>query len=313
MDVSLLSLLTFILTTIGYFVIGKQRIIIDDNVNLNTSTSPSAPPDAMYGGDSEPVSGFHISSNNWASGIAQYYSSTFPRLGLYLLTVTLVQLMLNIGYLIGKCGGNIGNNIGTALLYTFIPWIFIFGIMIAVLVVYPGFKSAFSDVIGYFVISSSAHDLLTDILIDVDTNKAIESATSMPGKTQEEMKLAADTIVKICGNKGVLINEMNPENFMNIWNIMKPLTKFSINPELDETIKRQELLDLVTLKDNIGEAFWYIYSAILVSSIVYYNLSSTGCVKDVVTMKKEHEKYVSEQENIDKKKAVANQVNYTMS
>ena len=304
MDVSFLSLLTFILTTIGYFVIGKQKLIINDGLDNNAN-----------------LEGFPISSTDWLSGITAYYYSTFPKLGLYLLAVTLVQFMLNLGYLIGKCGGNVGNNLGPAILFTFIPWTLIFGVMIAALVVFPGFKSAFSDVIGYFVISSSAHDLLSQILIDVDVDKAMASS-SLGDKTQEEMKLAADTIMKVCGNKGILINEMNPENFINIWNIMKPLTKFGNNNQftdkltgqvIDINTKRQELLDLVTLKDNIGEAFWYIYTAILVSSIVYYNLGSRGCVKDVATIQSDHAEYVKEQEAIEKKKEVENQVTYTMS
>ena len=39
--------------------------------------------------------------------------------------------------------------------------------MLAVLIIFPGFKSAFSDVIGYYWVSYSANKLVTEILIDI--------------------------------------------------------------------------------------------------------------------------------------------------
>ena len=50
------------------------------------------------------------------------------------------------------------------------------------------------------------------------------------------------------------------------------------------TIK-QQLLTLVVTRDNVGEAFWYIYTAILLISVVQLKVASHGCIKDVVEMK----------------------------
>jgi len=103
---------------------------------------------------------------------------------------------------------------------------------------------------------------------------------------------------------------MNPENYIQIWNLLKPL----MTPGMFENLEiKKNLLDLVVLKDNIGEAFWYIYTAILISSIVNYNLATRGCVKDIKQVKADHDIYIKQQEEIEKKNAVNNSTTYTVS
>ena len=130
MDISLQSLMFFIIITIVYFTfpsVGKPELTLD-----NLTTEGVTP---------------------------EYYSKNLYSLGFYLLVVVISQFFLNIGYLIAKCGGAVDKNIGTAALFTFIPWILIFGVLIAMLIIFPGFKSAFSDVIGYYAVANSANDI----------------------------------------------------------------------------------------------------------------------------------------------------------
>jgi UPF0716 family protein affecting phage T7 exclusion len=275
MDVSLLSLVVFSIITFMYFSFIKPPLTLD------------------------------LLQNN-AEGLNSYYSSTYSTLGIYLLLILVTQLGLNISYLATKCGGSMSKNVVIALIYTFIPWLLMFGILIAVLLMFPGFKSVFSDVIGYYVVYSSANNIFSKILIDTSINDAMKTSDET---TKKEMQSAAELIMKMVGNKSVLINELNPDNFMNIWDTLKPLMVG--NYYNDEVIK-QELLDLVVLKDNIGEGLWYLYTGILISSIVYYNLSSSGCVKDVATLKQEQEDYLKKQEEIEAQKAKMNEVKYTM-
>jgi len=277
MDISFWSIIIFIILTIIYFAvpaIGKPHLTLD--------------------------------ILNDPNGLTSYYSSVMPRLALFLLAIVVSQFFLNSSYLMTKCGGSIGKNMGAAALFTFIPWVLIFGVLLAVLMIFPGFKSAFSDVIGYFAISSSANDILSSILIDTDINKAIES-TSDPIR-QQELKSTAEAIMKICGNKSILINQMNPENFLQVWDLLKPLM---VENAYQDIIKKQSLLDLVVLKDNIGEAMWYTYTAILISSIVYYNLATRGCIKDVNQIKQEHDDYIKQQEEAQQQQELNNQTVYT--
>jgi hypothetical protein len=279
MDISLISLLIFTIITILYFVspsIGKPELTLSDLVNDESK--------------------------------ANYYSKTLKSLAFYLGVVVVSQFFLNSSYLMSKCGGSLDKNIGAAALFTFIPWILIFGVMIGVLIMFPGFKSAFSDVIGYYVVSGSANDIFGSILLGSDLNEMIEK-TSDPIK-KRDLTQAAEAIIKICGNKSILINQMNPDNFLEIWEVLKALMVPGAYENND--IKKQ-LLELVVLKDNIGEALWYIYTAILISSIVYYNLATRGCIKSVDQIKSDHDAYIQQQEDADKQAELNNSTTYVAS
>jgi hypothetical protein len=276
MDVSLLSLISFTIITIIYFAfpsIGKPRLTLNDLSNDET--------------------------------MMDFYNRDIYSLAFYIGIVIVSQFFLNTSYLISKCGGSINKNIGAAALFTFIPWVLIFAVMVAVLIIFPGFKTAFSDVIGYFVVSSSANQILSSILRGSDLNEMIEKTNDPTQKS--ELTKAADAILKICGNKSILINQMNPDNFLNIWNILKPLMNEGVYENLEI---KTNLLDLVVLKDNIGQALWYIYTAILISSIVNYSLATRGCVKDITQIKAEHDDYIKQQEDANKQNELNNTTTY---
>ena len=283
MDISLQSLLFFIIITIIYFAfpaIGKPSLTVAD------LESPELQ--------------------------ADYHSKSIKSLVFYLGMVVASQFFLNIGYLIAKCGGSINKNIGSAAIFTFIPWILIFGVMLAVLLIFPGFKGAFSDVIGYYVVAGRANNILSSVLKTTDFDEVIKNTSSPDEK--EKLSKTADALTKILGNKGILINQMNPENFLDIWKMLIPLMKPDAElPADDKTKFQQDLLNIVVLKDNIGEGLWYIYTAILISSIVYYNLATKGCVKDVDQIKADHDAYIEQQEAALKQEEINNSTVYTIS
>jgi hypothetical protein len=196
---------------------------------------------------------------------------------------------LNTTYLTNKCGGEVRNNIGVAALYTFFPWLIIFGVIIAILIVFPGFKSAFSDVLGYYAVANSAKSLFANILIDANLDQKVSQIDDP--ERRADMMSAAEAITKMLGNKAILINQITPDNFLKTWGLLKPLMKPNITGDI-ETENQAQLLELIVLKDNIGEAFWYVYTAILISSIVYYNLANRGCVPSVSQIKANYDKYI---------------------
>jgi len=274
MDYSFISLILFAISTLLYFLFLKPKLSVAE---LQT-----------------------------ANGFTDYYSASNKTLMIYVAIVVGSQLFLNFFYLLSKCGGSPGQNIGAAVGYTFVPYLFIFGVLVAVLVIFPGFKSAFSNVIGYFFIASSANTLLNGLLVNSELS---DVSQGMDQGTKDQLEHSAELIMKICGNASLLINQINPENFMNIWNdMLSPLIKKSITGNVLKE-KQSELLHLVVLKDNIGEACWYMYAGILVSSIVAYNLATRGCVKTVDQIKQEHDSYISHQEKtIDEAKVTAQTV-----
>ena len=309
-----INLIVFILTTILYFVSIKPEVKYD---TLETPQSPKG-------------------------------------LAIYALIILLTQFGLNVSAIIEKCGGSASQNIGVAALFTFLPWTLIFGIVLAVLIVFPGFKSAFSDVIGYFYISDKAHILFSEMLaIKGDVANKIET---LPTSEKQAASSTADALIKLCGNVGILINQIVPSNFNDYWQLLQPLMKpaemlasqplyqnfivterekeqekakeegtktiQSVTPQAGGQSKpasasdyyRDELLKLVVSRDNVGEFMWYLYTGVLVISIVQYYILSRGCLSDASTMEKNYQKFLQNEDDIKAQQDAAGQnTTYTIT
>ena len=273
MDTSYISVFIFLITTILFYLVLKPKMKVE---TLN---------DAVLMG--------------------KYSSSKYMGLGIYLLLVVMTQFAINAYYIINTCGGSSTSNIGYAFIATFIPWIFIFGILIAVLLIFPGIKSAFSNVVGYFIVASSANGVLTELLVNTDVNRSIKDDSSLSPEQKQSYQTAADAIIKLCGNMSILINQIVPENFNKIWtSILTPLMKDQYQPIMSNGVPtenpsalslKQKLLDVVILRDNIGEGMWFLYTAILLTSVVQYKITSRGCVQNLEDIQLNQQNYLKQQ------------------
>ena len=243
----------------------------------------------------------------------EYKSSSYMYLAIYLLLVMVIQFMVNASIISSTCGGNITENMGAAGVLTFLPWTLIFGVLIVILTVYPGFKSAFSDVIGYFWVSSSANKVITELLVDPKIQKKMDQDTTSTPEQKEAMMTAADTIIKICGNTSVLINQIVPSNFQSYWNILTPLLKPKYQTESPETEKiRNELFEIVVTRDNVGESMWYMYTGLLLTSLVQLKITTRGCVSNPKTMEANYQKFKDAEQKAKDQKALATSTTYTI-
>jgi hypothetical protein len=243
----------------------------------------------------------YVSEGMKFDSYASYMSNNNGKLGVYFLMVVASQFGINLYSVIQKCGGTVGKNLIMAFMMTVVPWTLIFGAVVTLLVVYPGLKSSFADVAGYFAISGAANDILSSILVDTKIDATIQKDT----ESSTDEQTTAEAIMKLCGNKGILINTMNPENYNDIWSILKPLLKPAFKGENNANKlfeKKEELFALVIKKDNIGEGFWFIYTGVLLMSIVSYNLTSRACDKDLEKMKQEQSDYAKKSGDIKAKK-----------
>lgn len=296
---SYLNIVTFLLTTVFYYMVLKPNLTYDKL------------------------------KNNYN----EYVSNNYLYLAIYLLLVMVIQFIVNSNIITTTCGGSITENMGAAGVFTFIPWTLIFGVIIVVLIMYPGFKSAFSDVIGYFYVSSTANKLLTDLLVNRDLEKVLTEApqtnntnnvseiemteikTGGSDDDKEKMQEAADLIIKICGNTSILINQIVPNNFENFWSLLTPLKKDKYKNDNDEATKelRDELFELVVTRDNIGEGMWYIYTGLLITSIVQLKITTRGCSTNPKTMEQNYQKFLDKQEEVTKQKEQATSTTYTIT
>lgn len=277
---SYLNIVTFLLTTLFYYMAIKPTLTYD----ILTDTE-------QY---------------------KSYTSNNHLYLAVYFLLVIIIQFMINASIITTNCGGSITENMGAAGLLTFIPWTFIFGVIIAILIIYPGFKSAFSDVIGYYYVSSSATKVLTDLLIDKDVQKQMDKDTQLTTEKKEALESAADAIIKICGNTSILINQIVPSNFVEYWNILTPLMKDKYRTG-DNTDIRNNLFELVVTRDNIGEALWFIYTGLLLTSIVQLNITTKGCSGSPKTMEQNYQKFVDNETAAKQKQEQATSTTYTLT
>jgi len=271
-DNTYMNIIIFILITILFFAYGKPKPTID------TLSNPASP---------------------------------YKSYGIYFMAVLVFQLAINMSTLESKCGGGWPANLGYAVLITFGPWLAMFGILIAVMINFPGMKSAFSDVIGYYAVSNSANKLLAELLVDTDINDKIKQASDGTDETkQQAMQDAAEAVMKMVGNISILINQIVPSNFMSYWKTLIPLMKNPQAADLPE--KQQALLDIVVLRDNIGEACWYIYTAILLISIIGYKIVNKACDVDPKVANARYDEYLDKQQAMGDAKAIANSIPYTL-
>lgn len=284
-DNTYMNIITFIILTIVYFAFAKPKLTISMLTN----------------------------SDEYAA----YAKRSYFMLALYLMIVLLVQFSLNTSSVVSKCGGSLSSNLGYAALVTFGPWLAIFGILIVVLISFPGMKSAFSDVIGYYAVSNSANKLLADLLVDTDVNDKIKAAGDNTDDTKKQaMQDAAEAVMKMVGNVSIMINQIVPSNFLQYWQMLLPLMKdkYQSSPDSVETgAKEQALLDLVVMRDNIGEACWYIYTSILLISIIQYRIATKKCENDPKLMNAKYDDYLEQQKKAEATKKLANSTAYTLN
>lgn len=306
MDNSYLNIFTFLLTTLFYYMILKPPL------------------------DYKTVSNGELYKN--------YTTSNYVSLAVYLLLVMVVQFIVNSSIIAQKCGGSISENMGAAGIFTFIPWTLIFGVTIIILVIYPGFKSAFSDVIGYYWISNQANDLLVELLMQQNvedslakgttpaaaaTPAAAHEANTVGGKNtsqkggddKQAIREVADLILKLCGNTSILINQMTPRNFEPYWSLLTPLKKPKYQNDSaaeTQTLKKQ-LFDLTVTRDNIGETLWYVYTGLLLTSIVQLKITTRGCASNPKTMEENYAKFQQQEAAIKAQNATTTGTTYTIT
>jgi len=279
---SYLNIITFLLTTLFYY------LAIKPSFTYETSADPQK--------------------------YKQYTTNSYMYLAVYLLLVIVIQFMVNASIISSTCGGNITENMGAAGILTFLPWILIFGVMILILTIFPGFKSAFSDVVGYFWVASSANKLITELLINPDIQNKIDANAASTPEQKEAMQGAADAIIKICGNTSILINQIVPSNFNSYWEILKPLMKEKYQIDNAESLdKKKDLFELVVTRDNVGEAMWYMYTGLLLTSIVQLKITSRGCVSNPKTMEQNYQKFLDAEATAKQQNALATSTTYTIT
>ena len=212
----------------------------------------------------------------------------------YLVLVIVLQVSDTSKYMLELCGKI---NMNKAILYTIIPNVLIFGLLVSLLIGFPGWKAPFSNTLGYIIAKGSGIKEHFDTLLNSDIDN--------------------DLMKKIIQDKSLIINEMTPGNFdafiakMYENNLLKVSYDKLIELEGATNLKdprMQDYLDAfsglyrgVVIKDLIAEGLWYLLTGILVIIMIKNSVAEMECEKSKSDMENEYKNNrgtVSEMENI---------------
>ena len=206
----------------------------------------------------------------------------------------LIHMIVNLLGFQNKCGGSIGENIGKVFVSTFVPWLLFFGGLMLVLIIFPGFKGAFSNVIGYYAVYRASNTILVKLLGNAQVDRTIENTQETDKEDAHLLEKASDAVLKLVGNTSIMINQITPENFENMWKMMIPVMKPEMRGTANAPLKC-ELLEQVLLRDNIGECCWYIYTMLLLIVVVKTMLMKQECVTSLSQVKEHAGEYDTQQ------------------
>ena len=231
----------------------------------------------------------------------EYKFSNYTKTFFYFLLIFVIQICIAWSVVSAtNCSmtNDKGKVINEVFKSTAFPWLFIFGLLIIIVLLKPNVKSVFSNVYGYMWVSSSVNSHLVAILKNEKEVKEL-AASVTSGQPDNVLQNTADAILKICGNTGILINQITPDNFIDYMKMLQPLMKdeygdivanltndpnkidnnFKINglSFIDPSNIFNQLYNDVEPRDNIGEFSWYIYSGLFIMAIVSYNLAMISC------------------------------------
>lgn len=156
----------------------------------------------------------------------------------------------------------------TSLYATAFPWIFIFGVMIGMLAVFPGWILPLANTIGYLIANAMGMGKL---------------ANSVFTKPQPGSDMAPDLVKAlsfIYTDKASLLNNITPSNFEDFWKNSSQLRTKSSNEEAEKKTKKK-FRDFIIMKHVIGTGMWYLLTGMLVISVSYNTIVNSTCSSNV--------------------------------
>ena len=206
------------------------------------------------------------------------YNSTISYLfgGVYFLAVIGAQLSINFQNAQEHCGGE--PQIVSTFMYTALPNFIIFGLIILVTSLFPGWRAPFSNTFGFIV---------TYLLgIKGIFNKLL------PAKSGNKL------IQQVCEDSSTFINEITPENFDAFIGRMR--TNKLLTRDANQYIPK--LYNLVTIKDSIAKLIWYLLTGCLVISTSFNAITGIKCERSSEALIKMQKEFAEKQSKVQIKK-----------
>jgi hypothetical protein len=211
-----------------------------------------------------------------AYSIVKYFIDSKAVTIVYFALIFISQFSLNVALTNQICGFT---QPALAFTTTIFPWSIIFGSLSVLFMMFPGWKSPFSNTFGYLAARvGGIKDAFNAILPSKVSNKALQA---------------------IYEDNSLIINEITPTNFEDF------LSKMQTSGMLLEKVSdeaKERLFKLVRLKDIVSEFVWYLLAGILISSITFSYISNSKCKRSAEYMKQQHDEWKKNANKGEKKK-----------
>ena len=167
---------------------------------------------------------------------------------IYITSVLLFSYFSNLAITKDSCGTNQET---LAMVVTLFPWILFLGMIIILLQAFPGWKSPFSNTIGYAIAKGLG---VSSVLY-----KLVQKKTNRP----------KDLVDKVYNRPALLANMFTPNNIDQ-----QAPSMFNIGKS-DPIYKKFKQIILV--KDAVAEFCWYLITGLLIISYQSSYLANYGC------------------------------------
>lgn len=197
--------------------------------------------------------------------------------------VVIGEYFIAVGDTKSLCGSH---QWGTALMASVLPWFFVFGMMSALLKIFPGWLTPFSNTFGYVVVRMFGLSGLVRTIFKPSIDD------------DSDLKSIQGTLAYIYSDQSLIVNEITPENFDTFWKKVTPLLKVNVVKNSDIKTK---LYNLIKIKFLVSQYIWYVLTGILVASMSYNYIAGSACKRSVKEMQERANNIQStEEETIEK-------------
>ena len=181
----------------------------------------------------------------------------------YLLLTVIVQWQLNS--IIAKDNCDNVPQTQTVVLATLLPWIGVFGLMHVLLMMFPGWKSPFSNTLGYLIASMSG--IKRSFVALMETPEAIKQSS-------QGDKALLKSIEYLYTDSSLMINEITPENFEDAMARLEPMMskEGKSNPAL-----KKKFYSFILMKDTIAECIWLLLTGCMSINIAFSTILNASC------------------------------------
>lgn len=195
----------------------------------------------------------------------------------YIITVVVGEFLINMNMTTSICKHQ---NWKLAFIITVVPWVLMFGIIMLMLFLYPGWKAPFSNTLGYGIARLAGSKTIMEKIFPVNPNDEGDGASP-------DTKEISQSLAYIYTDQSILMNEVTMENFDKFWTSTAPIRSATTKDGSEVAGKlKNSFKKLIQLKEIVGEYVWYMLTGSLVVSVGYNYLITASCEPTIAQTKK---------------------------